>query len=99
MISAFLKTYGCQDNVADSDGFRGYLNALGADLVETEEAADLILVNTCAVREKAEQKLYSYIGELLEFRKKKPYLKIGILGCVASYRAQEMLVRFDHVNF
>jgi tRNA-2-methylthio-N6-dimethylallyladenosine synthase len=99
MISAFLKTYGCQDNVADSDGFRGYLNMLGADLVETAEEADLILVNTCAVREKAEQKLYSYIGELLEFKQKKPYLKIGILGCVASYRAKEMLVRFDHVSF
>lgn len=99
MIAVFFKTYGCQANVADSAGIATFLEGLGCHQVQTEEAADLIIINTCAIREKAEQKLYSYIGELAPLKEKLPYLKIGIIGCVASYRKQEMLKRFDQVSF
>ncbi|MDQ5941124.1 MAG: tRNA ((37)-C2)-methylthiotransferase MiaB [Candidatus Dependentiae bacterium] len=99
MISVFFKTYGCQANVADSAGIASFLEGLGCVQVESEGLADLIIINTCAIREKAEQKLYSYLGELLEFKEKLPYLKIGIIGCVASYRKDEMLKRFEYISF
>ncbi len=99
MINVFFKTYGCQANVADSAGIASFLEGLGCAQVLTEREADLIIINTCAIREKAEQKLYSYLGELVEFKEALPYLKIGIIGCVASYRKQEMLKRFSYVSF
>lgn len=99
MIAVFFKTYGCQANVADSAGIAAFLEGLGCSQVKTEADADLIIINTCAIREKAEQKLYSYIGELSDYKAALPYLKIGIIGCVASYRKQEMLQRFDHISF
>lgn len=98
-LSIFFKTYGCQANVADSAGIATYLEGLGCRLEETAGEADLIIINTCAIREKAEQKLYSYLGELAEYKKTKPYLKIGVIGCVASYRKKEMLDRFEYVSF
>jgi tRNA-2-methylthio-N6-dimethylallyladenosine synthase len=98
-VAVFFKTYGCQANVADSAGISSFLEGLGCFQVETEAEADLIMVNTCAIREKAEQKLYSYLGEIADYKKALPYLKVGIIGCVASYRKQEMLTRFDHVSF
>lgn len=99
MIAIFFKTYGCQANVADSEGLIKYLESLGCRKVETEQEADLIVVNTCAIREKAEDKLFSYLGELAPLKKIKPYLKIGVIGCVASYRKKELYQRFDHVSF
>lgn len=99
MISFFIKTYGCQANVADSEGLARYLFDLGCKQVEQASQADLILINTCAIRDKAEQKLYSYLGQLAALKKNKPYLKIGIIGCVASYRKQEIYQSFDHISF
>lgn len=99
MISFFFKTYGCQANVADSERLMAHLRSIGALEVATEEEADLIVVNTCAVRDKAEQKLFSYIGRLGQIKKTKPYMKIGIIGCVASYKKKELYERFDQVNF
>jgi tRNA-2-methylthio-N6-dimethylallyladenosine synthase len=99
MISVFLKTYGCLANVADSEVLGRYLADLGCTIVEQEIDADLILVNTCAIREKAEQRLFSYIGRLAMCKKERPYLKVGIIGCVASYRKEEFVRRFDYVQF
>ncbi|MFC1894590.1 tRNA (N6-isopentenyl adenosine(37)-C2)-methylthiotransferase MiaB [Candidatus Dependentiae bacterium] len=99
MINFFIKTYGCQANVADSQAISNYLKNIGCKLVESEADADLILVNTCAIRQKAEQKVFSYLGELAEFKKQKKYLQVGVIGCIASYRGEELLSRFDHVRF
>ncbi len=99
MVSFFIKTYGCQANVADSEGLARYLLDLGCEQVNTLHEADLILINTCAIRDKAEQKLYSYIGELAPLKKAKPYVKIGVIGCVASYRKLEIYQSFDHIAF
>lgn len=99
MINVFFKTYGCQANVADSEGLANYLRGLGCAKVEDEAAADLIMVNTCAIRDKAEQKMFSYLGALVQYREAKPYLRIGVIGCVASYRKQQIYERYDHVNF
>jgi tRNA-2-methylthio-N6-dimethylallyladenosine synthase len=99
MIAYFFRTYGCQANVADSQGLMQYMDALGCVAAENEAEADVIVINTCAVREKAEQKLWSYIGALADIKKEKPYLRVGVIGCVASYKKKEIYQRFDLVNF
>lgn len=99
MITFFMKTYGCLANVADSEGLARYLIDLGCEQVNHAHDADLIIINTCAIRDKAESKLYSYLGELAPLKKQKPYLKIGIIGCVASYRKKDIYQSFDHVTF
>lgn len=99
MINFFFKTYGCQANVADSEGLATFLKTIECRDVTTEEESDLIIINTCAVREKAEQKLYSYLGRLCDIKKTKPFMKIGVIGCVASYKRDEIYKRFDQVNF
>ncbi|KKQ48594.1 MAG: (Dimethylallyl)adenosine tRNA methylthiotransferase MiaB [candidate division TM6 bacterium GW2011_GWF2_38_10] len=99
MISFFIKTYGCQANVADSEGIARFLLDNECHLVHQEQDADLIIINTCAIRDKAEQKLFSYIGQLAPLKKAKPYIKIGIIGCVASYKKTEIYQSFDHVSF
>ena len=99
MISYFFKTYGCQANVADSQGLMQNLADFGCTEASSEETADLLVVNTCAVREKAEQKLYSYLGQLSDLKRQRPYIKIGVIGCVASYRKEELYKRFDAINF
>ncbi|KKQ33564.1 MAG: (Dimethylallyl)adenosine tRNA methylthiotransferase MiaB [candidate division TM6 bacterium GW2011_GWF2_37_49] len=98
-IKFFNKVYGCQANVADSEGLSKFLLGLGCSQANIESDADLIIINTCAVREKAEQKLFSFIGRLADLKKAKPYLKIGIIGCVASYKKQELYTSFDCINF
>lgn len=99
MISVFFKTYGCQANVADSEGLMRYLSDLGCAIVSVEREADVIIVNSCAVREKAEQKMFSYLGRLVEYKQLKPHMKMGVIGCVASYRKKEMKERFSHIDF
>ncbi|MFC1854657.1 tRNA (N6-isopentenyl adenosine(37)-C2)-methylthiotransferase MiaB [Candidatus Dependentiae bacterium] len=98
-IKVFFKTYGCQANVADSQDFAQYLLTLGVQGVDCKKDADLVIVNTCAIREKAESKIYSYLGELVELKEPRPYMKFGVIGCVASYRKKEIFQRFDHINF
>ncbi len=99
MINFFIKTYGCQANVADSQAVSNFLTDFGCKEVNLAKDADLILINTCAIRAKAEQKFFSYLGALADIKKEKKYLKVGIIGCVASYRQKEIRHRFDHVSF
>jgi tRNA-2-methylthio-N6-dimethylallyladenosine synthase len=99
MVTYFFRTYGCQANVADSQGLAQFLDELGCSEAQSEAAADLVIVNTCAVRDKAEQKLFSYLGELGQMKKERPYMKLGVIGCVASYKKNEIYTRFDQVNF
>lgn len=99
MVTFFNKIYGCQANFADSQGLAKFLVELGCAHVDSEQSADLIIINTCAIREKAEQKLYSYIGRLAELKKSKPHLKIGVIGCVASYKKKEFYEYFECISF
>jgi len=99
MINVFIKTYGCLANVADSQALANYLVGLGCSIVDKQDSADLIIINTCAIRDKAEQKVFSYLGCLSDLKKQKPYLKIGVIGCIATYRKKEFFKRFDHINF
>jgi tRNA-2-methylthio-N6-dimethylallyladenosine synthase len=95
----YIKTYGCQMNEYDSARMQDVL----ADQCETEqtdniEEADIILFNTCSVREKAQEKVFSELGRLKRFKDKKPDLKIGVGGCVASQEGKEIIRRAHFVD-
>ena len=80
-ISIFVETYGCQMNEYDSDRI---INSLMADPVNNPEDADIIIVNTCAIREKADHKAVSAVGKYKKLKIKNPDLIIGMAGCVAQ---------------
>ena len=79
-----LHTFGCQANVRDSEVMAGILESLGFSMAESDEEADLILLNTCAIRENAENKVFGQVGNLKHLKQKNPDLIIGIAGCMAQ---------------
>lgn len=97
MRKVYIETYGCQMNLADSGIVAKVLKENGFGIAEKDEEADVILINTCAVRDNAEKRIHNRVHDLQSLKKKKPYLKIGILGCMAE-RLQEELVQKDRVD-
>ena len=93
----YLETFGCQMNVHDSEKIAGVLRARGYRPVDRPEEADLILYNTCSVREKAARKVYSRLG-VLKKRSPRRGQTIGVLGCVAQQEGERMFARAPHVN-
>ncbi|MEM9248947.1 MAG: tRNA (N6-isopentenyl adenosine(37)-C2)-methylthiotransferase MiaB, partial [Pseudomonadota bacterium] len=93
----YVKTYGCQMNVYDSERMAESLGSSYAQ-VETPEEADLVLLNTCHIREKAAEKVYSEIGRLKALKAVNPELKIGVAGCVAQAEGEEILTRARAVD-
>jgi tRNA-2-methylthio-N6-dimethylallyladenosine synthase len=89
----FVKTYGCQMNVYDSQRMVAALAPHGYGGAESPEAADLILLNTCHIREKAAEKVYSELGRLRGLKAANPDLRIGVAGCVAQAEGAEILAR------
>ncbi|MEM9429434.1 MAG: tRNA (N6-isopentenyl adenosine(37)-C2)-methylthiotransferase MiaB [Pseudomonadota bacterium] len=89
----FIKTYGCQMNVYDSERMMGALSTSGYREVARPEDADLILLNTCHIRERAAEKVYSELGRLKPLKADKPDLKIGVTGCVAQAEGAEIVRR------
>ncbi|MCY1128288.1 tRNA (N6-isopentenyl adenosine(37)-C2)-methylthiotransferase MiaB [Frigidibacter sp. RF13] len=94
----FIKTYGCQMNVYDSERMAEALGAEGYVTTELQEEADMVLLNTCHIREKASEKLYSDLGRLRSLKAGKPDLKIGVAGCVAQAEGEEILRRMPLVD-
>ncbi len=90
-------TYGCQMNVHDSEKIAGLLQP-EYELTQNLEEADFILLNTCSVREKAEHKLYSKLGQLKSLKARNPDLIIGVCGCVAQQEGENILKRAFHVD-
>jgi tRNA-2-methylthio-N6-dimethylallyladenosine synthase len=84
MAKLHLITYGCQMNEYDSERVAGLLRSHQYELTENEHEADLILVNTCAIREKAEDKVFSKLGQLRALKTQKPGLIVGVMGCMAQ---------------
>ena len=94
----FIQTYGCQMNVHDSERMAGMLESLGLDSTENADEADVILLNTCAVRERPEHKLYSDLGRLRHLKIAKPNLVIGVAGCMAQREANSIRRRVPEVD-
>jgi tRNA-2-methylthio-N6-dimethylallyladenosine synthase len=97
MKKVYLETYGCQMNVSDSERVATSLAASGFEITSDEDAADVVLINTCSVREKAEQKLFSRIGRIGTNSEKRP--AIGVLGCVAQLEGDTLFSRSPHIDF
>ncbi len=94
----YLETFGCQMNVLDSELVMGQLRAQGYEQVEDRDVADVILYNTCSVREHAEQKVWSRLGELRERKEADPGLVIGVIGCMAERDGANIFKRYPHVD-
>lgn len=97
---AHVVTYGCQQNVSDSEKIKGYLEQIGYDFTDTAADADLILMNTCAVREHAELKVYGNVGALKALKEKKPELVIALCGCMMQQESVQRHIqqKYKHVD-
>jgi tRNA-2-methylthio-N6-dimethylallyladenosine synthase len=98
MPKLHLITYGCQMNEYDSERVAGLLKNERYELTDSAEDADLILLNTCAIREKAEDKVYSELGTLKRLKARRPGLLIGVMGCMAQLRQGAIQERAPHVD-
>lgn len=99
--SAFVRTFGCQQNEADSERLKGALASLGCVIAEEPDDADVILVNTCAIREHAENRALSVIGQFKHLKAARPALVIGICGCMTAepHRRDQLKRSFPYVDF
>jgi tRNA-2-methylthio-N6-dimethylallyladenosine synthase len=94
----YLETFGCQMNVVDSERIVGLLDGIGYHQVEEPEQADLILLNTCAVRDKAVRKAYGHLGRFKPMKERKPDLIIGMGGCIAQQEGKQLLEEFSYLD-
>ena len=99
MKQVFLETFGCQMNVADTDRMELILFHSGYRRTQEKEDADLILVNTCSIREKAEQKTFSLFGGLKPLKTTNPDLILGLTGCMGQQDGENMLKRMPFLDF
>ena len=98
MPSVHIKTYGCQMNERDSEQVSKMLAERGYQIVADESLADVILLNTCSVRDMAEQKAIGKMGMLRKLRRTRPHLVLGYLGCMAQARGESLLQTSPHVD-
>ena len=98
--SAYVETYGCQQNEADSEKLRGYLSQSGYAIVKEAEGADVVVMNTCAIREHAEQRVFGNLGALTHTKRRHPRQKIFLCGCMAGETKVSERIRksFPHVD-
>jgi len=98
MKKLYIQTYGCQMNQYDSDRIVRMLGQIDYSPTDDVEEADLIILNTCSVRDKAEQKVYSALGRWRDLKEKKKGLLIGVAGCVAQQEGDDLLRRVSHLD-
>jgi len=99
MKKVYIETMGCQMNKSDSERMYGMLSNFGYEETNEPKDADLLMVNTCSIRQLSEDKAYSLIGTWGKWKKSNPELKIGFCGCVAQQKAQEIFKRAHYVDF
>ena len=93
-----ITTFGCQMNKADSERMAGILEGMGFEWAEEPDAADLILYNTCTIRDNAEQKVYSYLGRQARRKQEQPGLTLVVAGCVAQQEGEQLLRRVPELD-
>ena len=96
--SYWITTFGCQMNKADSERMAGILESMGYQQAPAELEADLVLYNTCTIRDNAEQKVYSYLGRQAKRKKNLPHLKLIVAGCVAQQEGEALLRRVPEID-
>ena len=95
---AYVETYGCQMTVSDGELMQGILAGAGYELARSPEEADVILVNTCAIRDHAEQRVIGRVGELARIKQERPSVVIGVTGCMAQRMGGQLLERAGYVE-
>ncbi len=95
---AYVETYGCQMNISDGELMEGLLVDRGYEIVSAPEEADVVLVNTCAIREHAEQRVLGRVAQLGALKKARPGMLIGVTGCMAQRMGTDLLERAPHVD-
>src|SRR5688572_17950199 len=95
---AWVETYGCQMNVSDGELMQGILAGAGYDIAATPDDADVVLVNTCAIRDHAEQRVIGRVGDLYRLKAARPDMVIGVTGCMAQRLGQKLLDRAAYVD-
>ena len=98
--AAYVETYGCQQNEADSERIRGILSESGYAITDTAEGADVVVMNTCAIREHAEQRVFGNLGALTHTKRRHPRQKIFLCGCMAGqdHVVQRIKKSYPHVD-
>ncbi|PLX88618.1 MAG: tRNA (N6-isopentenyl adenosine(37)-C2)-methylthiotransferase MiaB [Desulfuromonas sp.] len=96
--SFFLETFGCQMNVVDSERIVDLLGQIGYQRVDQPDHADLVLLNTCSVRDKAERRVYGHLGRFKPIKDRRPELIIGVGGCVAQQEGERMLEKIPYLD-
>jgi tRNA-2-methylthio-N6-dimethylallyladenosine synthase len=94
-----ISTYGCQMNLADSSTLASTLITRGYKRVTNEKDADLLILNTCSVREKAEQRVIGRLGDIYKYKRRKPYIKIAVVGCMAQRLGEDLIKKVPHVDY
>ncbi len=94
-----VSTYGCQMNLADSSTLAATMISRGYQRVSDESEADLIVFNTCSVREKAEQRVFGRLGEIYKFKRRKPHLQVAVVGCMAQRLGDRLKEAVPHVDY
>ena len=89
----YIESYGCQMNHSDSEIVASILAKDGYETTSTPDGADLVLLNTCSIREKAEYTVLQRINEMKHYKQAKPDLKVGVLGCMAERMREDLLVK------
>jgi len=97
-IRAYVETYGCQMNISDGELMSGILGSHGYKLVENPQDADVVLVNTCAIREHAEQRVLGRVAQLNGLREENPGLILGVTGCMAQRMGDDLLAKAPYVD-
>jgi tRNA-2-methylthio-N6-dimethylallyladenosine synthase len=98
MKKLYIKTYGCQMNVYDSDRMQDLMNAVGYENVDEPNDADMVIINTCHIREKASEKLFSDLGRINKHKAKKSDMIVAVAGCVAQAEGEEIFKRSKVVD-
>ena len=98
---ACVRSFGCQLNVSDGEKIKGLLSDMGYDFTDDETEADIIILNTCAVRESAEDRVFGILGSMKKLKELKPSLIIGVSGCMTaqSHAAEKIRKSYPHVSF
>ena len=99
MEHIYIETYGCQMNFADSEVIAAILTKAGYGMANDAAEADFILINTCAIRDNAEQRVRHRVRELRALQNRRPGLRVGVLGCMAERLQSRLMAEEDNVSF